>query len=184
MKVPTGGFIGESRIDKSTFPWTRHRGNPHWKPRHRIWTVRLRRGTCHAIVRSRDPRHQASGLAGLETVKRSESFAWGMRVRGSRGVGDRHIGVSGGKKLLQLEVAIRDIPTEESCGPRWEIVEDRCQRTRCRSCEKRSQSWISDRTHVKDLGRVGDRPHIAIRGAGPVDMCTLTWETRSPDGVR
>jgi hypothetical protein len=50
-----------------------------------------------------------------------------MRVRGSRGVRVRHIEVSGGKKLLQLKVAIRDIPMEESCGPQREIVEDRCQ---------------------------------------------------------
>jgi hypothetical protein len=48
-----------------------------------------------------------------------------MRVRRSRGVGVRHIGVFGGKKLLQVEIAIRDIPTEGSCGPHPELVGDR-----------------------------------------------------------
>jgi hypothetical protein len=46
-----------------------------------------------------------------------------MHVRRSQEVRDREIRVFGGKKLLQLEVVIRDIPMEESCGPRWEIVE-------------------------------------------------------------
>jgi len=48
-----------------------------------------------------------------------------MCVRRPRGVGVQHIGVFGGKKLLQVEIAIRDIPTEGSCGPHPELVGDR-----------------------------------------------------------
>jgi hypothetical protein len=49
----------------------------------------------------------------------------GTRVRRSKGVGVRRIGVFEGKKLLQLGIAKRDIPTEGLCGPQQELVEDR-----------------------------------------------------------
>jgi hypothetical protein len=42
---------------------------------------------------------------------RSEPFISWTRVRGSRGVGVRHIGVSGVVKLIHNEIAIRDFPT-------------------------------------------------------------------------
>jgi hypothetical protein len=117
-EVPTA--IAESTIRKSAFPWTRHRGNPHWKPRHGIWTLCLRRGTCHAIVRSGDPRHQASELAGLETAKRFEPFVLRTRVKGFRGVEVRHIGVFEYTELLSLGTTIHDLPTRSGssihCG--------------------------------------------------------------------
>jgi hypothetical protein len=42
---------------------------------------------------------------------RSEPFISWTRVRGSRGIGVRHIGVSGVVKLRHNEIAIRDFPT-------------------------------------------------------------------------
>jgi hypothetical protein len=80
--------------------------------------LRLRRGTCHAIIHSRDPRHQASGLAGLEMEKRSEPFVLRTRVRGSRGVGVRHIGFFEYTELLSLVIAIRDLPTRSGSSIR------------------------------------------------------------------
>jgi hypothetical protein len=49
----------------------------------------------------------------------------GTRVRRSRGVGVRSIGVFEGKKLLQLGIAKRDIPTEGVVWATQELVEDR-----------------------------------------------------------
>jgi hypothetical protein len=47
------------------------------------------------------------------------------RVQRFRGVGVQSIGDFEGRKLLQLEIAKHDIPTEELCGPQQELVEDR-----------------------------------------------------------
>jgi hypothetical protein len=56
---------------------------------------------------------------------RSEPSISGDTCQEIPGVGVRRIGVFKDKKLLQLGIAIRDIPTGESCGPQQEIVEDR-----------------------------------------------------------
>jgi hypothetical protein len=59
----------------------------------------------------------------------------GTRVNGFRRVEVRGIGVSGGKKLPHIGIAIRDIPTGEPCGPQREIVEDRCYQIEVRDLE-------------------------------------------------
>jgi len=70
---------------------------------------------------------------------------WRTCVGISRGVGVRNIGVPGGKKLLQVEIAIRDISKEGSCGPHPDLVGDRWWNIRDR--EKGSPESFDIRIH-------------------------------------
>jgi hypothetical protein len=65
------------------------------------------------IIRIGDPRHQASGLAGLETPERSEPSIWKdawQRIGHRRHFVHREIGDPGDKGFVHCEIVISETP--------------------------------------------------------------------------